>query len=138
MMARTVINNRHSQSINFSVTEGTAGKSLGSGVARRDPRTGISSFQWICSGLTVEDMRFTYNDAYKMYLSRINFRLDGLIADFSAKDGRIFIPKVTLRNSNFLIFGGVLADVYLQIFILSNAKVPSVPMYSVSVEAVFQ
>ena len=136
-MARTVINNRYSQTVNYSVTEVFTGTSLGSGTALRDPRTGIAAFQWICSGLTVEDMHFVYEEKFKMYLSIISFTLDGLSASVERADSGIFTPKVTLRNSNFLIFGGTLLNRYLQIYILSSAGLPSAPMYSVFVEAVF-
>lgn len=136
-MARIVLNNRYSQNVKFNVTESSTGTSLGSGIALRDPRTGISKLHWVCSNLTVDDMNFVYASRYKMYLSAIDFTLDGLGAEANTADGVVFVPKVTLRNSDFLIFGGILINTYLRIYILSNVEKPSKPMYSVFVEAAF-
>lgn len=142
-MARIVLNNRYSQVVNVSVTEAMTGKSLGSANAYRDPRTGITKFEWILGSVSVDDMNFVtlgsagYSPDAEFF-SRVNFSIDDTRPALTALDGQKFFPKVALRNPAGFSFNGVLLNTFLQLSILSNdTKVPTKLFYSICVEAVF-
>lgn len=142
-MARIVLNNRYSQLVNVSIKEADTEKSLGSIVAYRDPRTGITKFQWILGSTSINDMNFVTlgSVGYKPeaeFFSRVNFYVDNFMANVVTIDGQPFYPKVMLRNPAGFSFNGMSLNGYLQLSFLNNdTKAPTELFYSVCVEAAF-